>query len=57
MKTTKRREQFEMANTLFEIGMDFNIIEAISGINASELLLHKINLIEFEEESKKDWLA
>ena len=54
MKTTKRREQFEMANTLFEIGMDFNIIEAISGINASELLLHKINLIEFEEDSKKD---
>ena len=54
MKTNKKREQFEMANTLFEIGMDFNIIEAISGVSASEVLLHKINLIEFEEESKKD---
>jgi hypothetical protein len=51
MKTSKKKEQFKIANVLFEMGMDFDIIEKISGITSQELLLDKINLIEFEEES------
>ncbi len=55
MKTTKKKEQFQIADTLFETGMDFDIIETISGVSATELLMHKINLIEFEEnEGKSD---
>lgn len=50
MKTTKKREQFAIADTLFEMGLDFDVIETISGISPSELLLHKIDLIEFDEE-------
>lgn len=50
MKTTKKKEQFQIADTLFETGMDFDIIETISGVSATELLMHKINLIEFEED-------
>lgn len=54
MKTTKKKEQFQIADTLFETGMDFDIIESISGISATELLMHKINLIEFEEDEGKN---
>lgn len=54
MKTTKKKEQFQIADTLFETGMDFDIIETISGISATELLMHKINLIEFEEDEGKN---
>lgn len=53
MKTKKKKEQFEIAEVLFEMGMDFDVIETISGINSSELLLHKINLIEFDSSEKK----
>lgn len=52
MKTKKKREQFEIAETLFEMGLDFEVIEAISGISASELLLHKINLVEYDGKKK-----
>jgi len=54
MKTKKKKEQFQIADTLFETGMDFDIIETISGITATELLMHKINLIEFEEDESED---
>ena len=53
MKTKKKKEQFLLADTLFETGMDFDIIETITGVNASELLMHKINLIEFEDDDSK----
>ena len=52
MKTKKKREQFLVADALFEMGMDFDVIETISGITSKELLLHKINLIEFDEKDK-----
>ena len=50
MKTKKKREQFLMADVLFEMGMDFDVIENISGITAQELLLNKINLLDFDSE-------
>ena len=50
MKTKKKREQFIMADVLFEMGMDFDVIENISGITAQELLLNKINLLDFDSE-------
>ena len=50
MKTRKRKEQFVMADVLFEMGMDFDVIEKISGVNAQELLLNKINCLDFEQE-------
>ena len=53
LKTNKKREQFAIADALFEMGLDFNVIETISGISSTELLLNKINLIEFEEEKEK----
>ena len=52
MKTKKKREQFLVADALFEMGMDFDVIETISGITSKELILHKINLIEFDEKDK-----
>lgn len=50
MKTNKKKEQFEIANTLFEMGLDFDVIKEISGVEAQELLMNKINLIEFEDD-------
>ena len=52
MKTKKKKEQFQIAETLFEMGLDFDVIETISGINPTELLLKQIDLIEFEDEKK-----
>lgn len=52
MKTKKKREQFAVADALFEMGLDFDVIETISGISSTELLLNKINLIEFEEKEE-----
>ena len=52
MKAKKKKEQFQIANTQFEMGLDFDVIEKISGVSAQELLLNKINLVEFEEEKK-----
>ena len=52
MKAKKKKEQFQIANTLFEMGLDFDVIEKISGVSAQVLLLNKINLVEFEEEKK-----
>ena len=53
MKSKKKKEQFQIANVLFEMGMDFDVIETISGITPQELLMDKIDLIEFEEPSKE----
>ena len=50
MKTKKKKEQFEIANVLFEMGMDFDVIESVAGVTPQELLLNKINILDFEEE-------
>ena len=50
MKTKKKKEQFEIAKVLFEMGMDFDVIENISGISPNELLLIQANLIDFEKD-------
>ena len=66
MKSKKKKEQFQIANVLFEMGMDFDVIETISGVTPQELLMDKIDLIEFEnnieeknknkkKSSKKNW--
>ena len=51
MKTNKKKEQYKIADVLFEMGMDFDIIQSISGITAQELLLNKINILDFEEDN------
>ena len=53
MKTKKKKEQFQIANTLYEMGLDFDVIEKISGISPEEIVLNKIDLIAFEEEKEK----
>ena len=53
MKTTKKKEQFEVANALFEMGMDYDVIKVISGVDSKELFLHKINKIEYYKKKKK----
>ncbi len=50
MKTKKKKEQFEVADVLFELGMDFDVIQDISGVTPQELLLNKINILDFEED-------
>lgn len=54
MKSKKKKEQFQIANVLFEMGMDFDVIETISGVTPQELLMNKIDLIEFEKEENKN---
>lgn len=49
-ETKKRKEQYQIADALFEMGMDFEVIEKISGVNAQELLLNKANLVDFDSE-------
>ena len=51
MKTKKKKEQFEIADVLFEMGMDFDVIESVSGVTPQELLLNKINILDFQEEN------
>ena len=50
MKTKKKKEQFQIAETLFEMGLDFDVIKTISGINSQEFFMHKINKVEFEKD-------
>lgn len=50
MKTNKPKEQFEVASTLFEMGMDYEIIEKVTGITGTELFLNKINMIDFDKQ-------
>lgn len=49
MKSKKKKEQFQIANVLYEMGMDFDVIETISGVTPQELLMDKIDLIEYED--------
>lgn len=49
MKTDKKKEQFKIANILFEMGLDFNVIETISGISPQELLMEKIDMLEYSD--------
>lgn len=49
MKTDKKKEQFKIANILFEMGLDFNVIETISGISPQELLMGKIDMLEYSD--------
>ena len=48
MKTKKKKEQFQIAETLYEMGLDFDVIKTISGVTSQELLMHRINQVEFE---------
>lgn len=57
MKVTKKKEQFKIANVLFEMGLDFDVIETISGVTAQELLLNKINMIDFIDETSNNKMA
>lgn len=57
MKINKKKEQFKVADVLFEMGLDFDVIETISGVTAQELLLNKINMIDFEEEKSNNSFA
>lgn len=50
MKTNKNKEQFALAEVFFEMGMDYEVIEKVTGISGEELLLNKINMIDFEDE-------
>lgn len=49
MKTYKPKEQFVVADILFEMGMDYEVIEKVTGINSQELFLNRINMIDFKE--------
>ncbi len=42
--TRKKKEQLLLADTFFEMGMDYEVIEKITGITGEELLLYKINI-------------
>ena len=52
MKSKKKKEQFQLANVLYEMGMDFDVIETISGVTPQELLMDKIDLIEYEDDKE-----
>ena len=54
MKTDKKKEQFKIANILFEMGLDFNVIETISGISPQELLMEKIYMLEYDNDIEND---
>lgn len=56
MKNKKTKEQFKIADVLYEMGLDFDVIETISGISAQDLLLNKINFIDNEEEKSNNEL-
>ena len=54
MKTDKKKEQFKIANILLERGLDFNVIERISGISPKELLMEKIDMLEYDNDIEND---
>lgn len=51
-KATKKREQYEIANVLFEMGMDFEVIKTVSGVEPEELLLKRIDMLDFVDEKQ-----
>ncbi len=48
MYSKKAKEQFKMADLLFEMGLDYEVIEKVTGITSKELFLNKINMIDFD---------
>lgn len=44
-----KKEQIQIANALFELGMDFDVIKNIAGVDATDLLLAKAGLLDFEK--------
>lgn len=51
MKTNKAKEQFQIADILFEMGLDYEIIEKVTGITSQELFLNRINMIDFVKQN------
>ena len=51
MKAKHKKEQLQIANALFELGMDFEVIENICGVDATDLLLNKAGLLDCDEET------
>lgn len=51
MKKNKKKEQFEIAKALYELGLDFEVIEDVAGVTAQEFLMSQANLIDFPEET------
>lgn len=51
-KATKKKEQYEIANVLFEMGMDFEVIKTVSGVAPEELLLKRLNMLDFIEDNR-----
>ena len=43
------QDQEDVANALFELGMDFDVIKNVSGVDATDLLLAKAGLLKFDE--------
>lgn len=54
MKSKHKKEQIQIANALFELGMDFNVIKDISGVDATDILLDKAGLLDYEDENNLD---
>lgn len=54
MKAKHKKEQLQIANALFELGMDFEVIENICGVDATDLLLNKAGLLDCCDEENVD---
>ena len=50
-KENHKREQIQIASALFELGMDFDVIKNISGVDATDLLLAKAGMLNFDDEN------
>ncbi len=48
-KQRLEKGQIDIANALFELGMDFDVIKNVSGVDATDLLLAKAGLLKFDE--------
>lgn len=44
----KSKRQHKLANIFFEMGMDLDLIEKVSGVNRAEFLRRRINLVKEE---------
>ncbi len=54
MKAKHKKEQIQIAKALFELGMDFNVIKDISGVDAVDILLDKAGVLDYEDENNLD---
>ncbi len=57
MKTNKLKEQFVLAESLFEMGLDYEVIEKVTGVSSQELFLKKINMIDFDNQKSNNLKA